>query len=236
VTFSHSKNSRILVNATSQSGYVTAWTAQHSRAVASVSVLSSTGERYIPGLQSGSVSITGLFDSTAGSLHAETITDIGTDDGYLVSIAPDGFALGAPVFIAISDIANYTVTSTLTDAVHVNVDAVPGDGVDWGNALHDLSAETADVNGTGLDNSASSANGGVAALHVTAYSGLTNAVIKVQHSTNNSVWSDLITFTTVTGTTWERKTVTGTVNQYTRSFLDVTGSGSVTFALSFARR
>jgi hypothetical protein len=238
MSFVHSSASRVLLNETSQSAQITGCTVTHSRAVAPTTTLADSGARFIPGLMGGSVSVKGLFDSAAGSLHSEIQSVIGTDNGALWAVLPDGGALGAPAFIAVSDISGYAVDAQVSDAVGLTIDATPDDGVDIGVVLHALGAETADVNSTGVDNAASSANGGVASLHVTAYSGLTNAVIKVQHSTNNSTWADLATFTTVTAVTSERLLVAAgtTVNRYTRSFLDVTGTGSITFALAFARR
>uniref|UniRef100_UPI003BB56F59 hypothetical protein n=1 Tax=Thermoanaerobacterium sp. DL9XJH110 TaxID=3386643 RepID=UPI003BB56F59 len=85
-------------------------------------------------------------------------------------------------------------------------------------------AASADGNGTTVDNAASSSNGAVAHLHVTGFTGLSNAVIKVTHSTDNFSSSDvdLITFSTVSGLTSQRSTVTGTVNRYVRVEVDVT--------------
>ena len=99
----------------------------------------------------------------------------------------------------------------------------------------DLAAITSDTNGTAVDNAAGTTNGGTGVVHVTAFSGFSGGVFKVQHSTDNSSWSDLITFTTVAGKTSERVTVSGTVNRYLRFFTDVTGTGSVTVQGSFAR-
>jgi hypothetical protein len=60
---------------------------------------------------------------------------------------------------------------------------------------------------------------------------------KVQHSVDNSVWIDLMTFTLANDATSERETVSGTVNRYLRAIRTVGGSGGPTFecALSVAR-
>lgn len=73
-----------------------------------------------------------------------------------------------------------------------------------------------------------------ATLHVFAYSGLTNIVVKVQTDDNGSFTSatDRITFSTVTGTTSQFTSVAGAFSSEThvRVSWTVTGTGSCTFA------
>jgi hypothetical protein len=106
--------------------------------------------------------------------------------------------------------------------------------------LTGLAAVTATGNGTSRDNGASTSDGGVAQLHVTANTMNNNTVFKVQHSADNSTWADLATFTTVatTVTTSERVTVAAgtTVNRYLRATHTASGTGSITFITAFARR
>lgn len=232
----HSKSSRVLVNASHLSGDVKSWQFEHRRNYGEVTNILGTGEEYTPGQLAGSVGIVGNFNSGAGNFSAVMDTAAATEAGLLVTIAPAGLTAGSLAFIADGNMSARSVDAAVKEAVAVSVTGTPNDGVDMGVLLHALTAETADGNGSGVDNAASSANGGVGAIHVTAYSGLTSISLKVQHSTDNSVWADLITFTSVTATTWERKAVTGTVNQYVRAWWDVTGTGSCTFLMAFARR
>lgn len=90
------------------------------------------------------------------------------------------------------------------------------------------------MNEASVDQDASSSNGAVANLHVTAFTG-TDAVIKIQDSANDADWADLITFTTVDGVTSERATVAGSVDRYVRAIVASGTFSSVTFAVSFAR-
>lgn len=236
MSFVDASATRVLVNTVHLSGSVSGWDAAGMREYSQVTTVLDTGQKYLPSLRGGSLSVTGLFNAAAGDIDA-TIGGAGTgDDNLLWTVLPNGTTLGQRALITVSDLSGYSIASQVGDAVRVQIDSMPNDGVDFGVTLHALGAETADLNSTGVDNAASSSNGGVGAIHVTAYSGLTQAILKVQHSTDNVSFSDLITFTTVTGTTSQRSTVTGTVNRYTRSFLDVTGTGSITFHMSFARR
>jgi hypothetical protein len=236
MAFVDASASRVLVNERHLSAYIDSWTYEGARDLATVTTILDTGARFIPSIHTGKVGVTGLFDSTTGAIHDEVSSALGVDNGLLWTILPSGLTLGQPALMCVSELSDYKVTSKVGEAVAVSIDTQSDDGTDIGVQLHALGAETVDTNSTSVDNAAGTTNGGVAHLHVTAYSGLTNAVIKVQHSTDNSAWSDLITLSTVTAITSQRSTVTGTVNRYVRSFLDVTGAGSVTFALSFARR
>ena len=232
----HTKESRVLVNEFSTSCDLTGYGLTHSRNMTDVTTLSDEGHTFTPGLLSGSLSLRGVFDATAGSFYAEAKDSVGVDDGYLVLVAPAGYTVGAPAFLTVSDLSDFSVDASVTDAITVQITAAPDNGVDWGVTLHALTAETADGDGSTVDQAAATTNGGVADLHVTAFSGFSGVVFKVQHSSNGSAWSDLITFTTAAAATSEHKTVTGTINRYVRCTWDVTGTGSATFVIGFARR
>jgi hypothetical protein len=69
---------------------------------------------------------------------------------------------------------------------------------------------------------------------VTAFTG-TSGTVRIQDSPDDSVWSDLISFTSVTGVVAERLTVTGTVDQYLRYQIEDDNFTSMTLAVAFAR-
>ena len=92
-----------------------------------------------------------------------------------------------------------------------------------------------------VDNAASSANGAVGYLGVSALTlgGYTSVTIKLRDSTDDISYADHITFTNVTAApASERKTSSGTVNRYTKSTVTFNGAGSgesVTFATGLKR-
>lgn len=238
MTFAHSKNSRVFVNAAHQSAHVSGYSVSHSREYSPVTSLLDDGGRYQPGLLGGALTVKGMFDSTAGSLHQVVQAAADTDNGLLWTICPDGTALGSPAVSCVSDLADYAVDASVSDTVGLQITAQPDDGVDIGVVLHAHGAETADGNGSSVDNAASSANGGVATLHVTAYDSFDTVDVTVEHSANNSTWATLATFATATDVTYERVIVAPgtTVNRYLRAVVDVDGTGSVTYLVAFARR
>jgi hypothetical protein len=238
VAFVHSKNGRVMVNNRHLSGRINGWTVAGERNLGETTTLVDDGARFIPGLRSGSITVNGLFDGGAGDIDEEIQASDGALDGLLTTVLPDGFTIGKPAFIATSNLSSYAIESSVSDTVSLTVEATPNDGVDHGRAVHAHTAETATGNSASVDNGASSTNGGVASLHVTAASGTTPSLtVKVQHSTDNTTFVDLISFTAATAVTSERKTVTGTVNRYVREQHTISGtSPNFTYAAAFARR
>lgn len=109
-----------------------------------------------------------------------------------------------------------TVISTTTFSVTVNV-TVAGTGGSFVKA-----------NSTG---------GGIGFQQVTAFSGFTGYVGKVRDSADDVTYADLVTFANVTSApAAEAVTVAGTVDRYLACDGNVTGSGSITVFIGFARR
>lgn len=238
MAFVHGKDSRLLLGKFSFSGYISSWEHTTERELADVTVGGGGGHKFILGLDKGALSTSGFVDNSAatGGQDETLNTALGATATSIITAAPEGLAVGKRVINIESRESTYNVSAPVADAVSYSADWMSEGQIDVGVSLHDLTAETATGNGTSVDNTASSSGGGVGALHVTAYSTFTNVVFKIQHSTDNSVWVDLITHTTVTSTTSERTTVSGTVNRYVRAIWTATGTGSVTFAAAFSRR
>lgn len=236
---------KVYVNEVPVCATVNAWTVNHSRANSEVTAMCQTSGQgaasYVPGLKSGSLSIAGPQDSVGQNLNAEISGAIGVDNGFVATLLPDGDAVGKPAFFAAFDASDWAVDASVSEAVAFTFGAQPDEGIEAGFVLHAPTAETADANGTTVDRTAdlvTSAGGAAAGLHVTAYSGLTSAAIKVQHSTDGSVWADLVSFASVTaiGAQVVKTAADVTVNRYLRVVTDVTGTGSVTFLATVGPR
>lgn len=187
-------------------------------------------KRRMPGLSGSSASMSGFIDVGAATDAAEWTT------ATPLTYAPLGLSRGSAVQLVDAVKANFRTGSTVAGMSVFDLGAETDGFTDFGVSLRDLTAATADGDETAHDNSASTANGGVGHLHVTAYSGLTSATVKIQDSSDNNTFADLIEFSSVTGVTGERLTVSGSVDRYVRASIDVTGTGSITFAVAFARR
>jgi hypothetical protein len=130
---------------------------------------------------------------------------------------------------------NYDMTRTADGGLNFSIDLQSqGYPVEWGTSLvAGKVTHSSATNVASLDQSSSSSDGSQAYLQAFSISS-GDAVIKVQHSSDNSSWADLITFTTVSALTSERGTSTGTVNRYVRAQSSGTFS-NVVFSLIFRR-
>jgi hypothetical protein len=248
MSFVHGSGIRVMVNEKEVSSEVSGATVTHQRAVSEVTCVGQTpgaaGSNFIPGLMSGTLAVRGPqgSDHTIG-LTKEIQDAIGVDNDFMATVLPDTVAVGKPAMFIVGDPTEYAVDSTVADAVAMTMTAQADESVELGWVLAPLQAYTADaLTGTAVDRGASpltpTTRGLVAAIHVTAFSGFTGVVVKVQHSTDNSTWADLATFTTVTAVGRERVKVANgtTVNRYLRASVDVTGSGSITLIMVAAPR
>lgn len=240
MAFVHGKDSRVIMDDFAMSGYLRGVDTDAQVELADTTVFGDEGHKFTPGLDNGSLTFDGVWDSEPSSSGADFAVEAKKQaaDASVVTVAPEGFTLGNRVKSAEARINAYGITSPVADAVGFSAGWQTEGQVDAGVSLHDLTAETATGNGTAHDGAASSSNGGVSFLHVTANTMNDTTVIKIQDSPDNSVWSDLATFTTVAAATTaaERIAASGTVDRYLRAVRTCNGTGSITFAAGFSRR
>jgi hypothetical protein len=180
-----------------------------------------------------------FFDTT--SLH-DVLRDVADDPQETASVICAGFGgdtIGQP-FVGYSGVytGEYETLCEIGKLTKANTRFLFNGAYDDGVILHPLAARTTDTNGTTVDQLAGTTAGGAGYVQCTAFSGFSGAVVKVQHSTDDSSWSDLITFTTIAAApTAERIALASgaTVNRYVRAMVDVTGTGSITFCVGFNR-
>lgn len=234
MAFVSSQSSRVLVGSFAYSAYTRSYQAASTTTMLDVATLVDTAAVFIPGQTDSTSSLTVLYDTTSFA-HGNTWR---STDKLPLTFLPAGTALSAECFMAESFLTEFATTAALTDVVAGSLSTTNTGPDDIGEVIAALAAITATGNGTSVDDGASSANGGVAHLHVTAFSGLTSNTVKIEHSSNNSTWATLGTFTAATGTTSQRLTIAAgtTVNRYLRVVDTVVGSGSCTRLVSFSRR
>lgn len=241
--FVHGKNTAVIWKATDLSAYFSDSSTSRSVDVAETTTygVSGSSKTYIVGHNDGTVSLSGLWDGAASAVDATLTATLGADGTHVATIAPAGLAIGSRVHMADVEQTSYEVSSPVADVVAISAELQATGGLDAGVSLHALASESTSTNSTSVDNAASSANGGVAHLHVTVNTRNGATTIKVQHSTDNSTWADLVTFASVsTSTTTSERVVVAagtTVNRYLRAQSTVGGTtGALTYTVSFARR
>lgn len=239
MTFVLGNVSRVLANSKAVTCTVAGYTVGMTRALSEVTTMCSTGgPSFVPGLSSGTLALRGPQDSIGQQLHSEIAAAVGVDNALILTVCPYGTGAGQSAMTAVGDVTDWTIDASVTEAVGYAATLQADEMVDAGFVVHPLVAETATGNTASIDRGAGTANGGVAVLHATAYATLTNAAIKVQHSVDNAVWTDLATFTTITAAGAQRLFLApGTaVNRYVRASLTVSGAGSVTYLVALEPR
>lgn len=245
MAFQPGPTSRILIGALRASAYSRSVALPSTTNMIDVTTLELVGvapqkpKVFIPGQNTSTFSCDGPLDVDAVDTSMFDALKDWKQSTLPITYGILGFGSGAPVWMINGVQTSVSTMASLTGSVDWSCAAQTDGMTDFnGVALVDLSDATIDASSTSVDNGASTANGGVAHLHVTAFSGLTSNAIIVEHSTNNSVWATLGTFATVTGVGSERLVIAAgtTVNRYLRISDDVTGTGSCTRLVSFARR
>ena len=193
---------------------------------------------FIPGLTDSRLSGEGFWDT-------DLADDNLTDDILSANLAADGVKVCAMLSAAtigdrgygIQAIENaYGQKSEQGGVTRVNFEARSQVGFDAIQVLHVKATRTTDADGSALDNSASSANGGVGYLQVFAATGGNAATILIEDSPDDAVWSTLVAFVAVTAVGAQRIAVTGTVDRYLRaSWTHASPPGSVQFFVAFGR-
>jgi hypothetical protein len=198
---------------------------------------------YLNGLMKGALSLEGLFASD--SVNQNQIDDVlsaalGSTSPHVVTVGQEGLIQAGRSILMSANETKYEVSSQVGQIIMSSAEFDSVYGYERGLMLHPLNAETATGSDTVADNAAASLNGGAAHLHVPAISGSgLSIVIKIQHSSDNITFVDLVTFTTIAAATptSQRVEVTGTVNRYLKSTRTVSGSSpSASYAVAFARR
>lgn len=188
------------------------------------------------GLRDGSLEMASFMDAALAHPVLSALPRADDIMTYLV-----GPAIGNPAACLNAKQIDYDATRGADGALMLKSEGQgSGFGLEWGLQLTiGTRTDTAATHGAALDNSASTAHGGQAYLHVGSFAG-TDATVLVEHSTDNSTFSTLMTFTQVTGGAplAQRLAVsnTTTVNRYLRASTVTTGGfTSLAFQLTFCR-
>lgn len=205
-------------------------------AMLDATVLTSDSKQFVPGITGSKLTANGFLDTADSSGHLDFL------DGWLTS-APlpltagmAGLAEGSPLWLTGATESSFTTTTAAAAIVGFNLEAQTNGRLDIGVSLHDLTAETGDASGGAVNGGAASSAGGIGHLHVVEYDGLDDATVIIEGSANGTTgWATLLTFATVTDVASERQQIAGSVHQYLRASVDVTGTGSLTYQCGFAR-
>ena len=235
-----STQSRVAVGLLNATGYARGYSVTSTMEALDVTTLADTAKAFIVGQNESQASLDMLLDTVGtANLQYDALQDMKATGPYPMTLGVEGFTTGDPVVLLNAHFGDITHSSANADVVSASASAQSTGNTDVGVALEDFTAVTIDTTGTARDLTAASSAGGVAHLHVSAFSGLTNNIVTIEHSVDGSTsWATLVTFATYTGVTSERVEVAAgtTIRRYLRVVDNVTGTGSTTRAVFFARR
>jgi hypothetical protein len=231
----HGKDTVIFLGAYDLSAYFNDLSISQEVDLAETTTYGNESKTYLAGLRDGTASLSGLFDGDAGAADERLSAMFGNTSVCTFGIGGDAVGNKAKVLNGIQH--SYEIGAPIGDAVTTSAEIQASGGIDNGLMLKAKGQVTTTGNGSSVDNGAATSNGYSANLHVFDGTNPGTGVVKVQHSTDNSVWADLVTFTTVgSAKTSERKTGTGTVNRYVRERHEMNSATMIDHAVAFARR
>lgn len=193
------------------------------------------------GIISGAASLN-LFQDYATGILDDSLT-VGSQyvTSFVIPATPGTLAEGDPAFLGTGNLKKYTPRDgAVGDAAKATVELPYTGKVAYGVLGHPLAARTTSSQTTGFAYAGPSATQYMhAAIHVTAFSGLTNIIVKIQSDDNSGFTSatDRVTLSTVTAIGAEFKSTVGSSGwaseTYHRVSWAVTGTGSCTFTVTF---
>lgn len=239
MAFLHGKNTAVFYNGSNLSPYFNEASVSQDIETAETTTFGKSAKTYITGLKDGTLSAAGMFDGEEDAVDSVLSSVIGAESADVITLCPEGATAAKVSFSAAARETSYEISSPVGDVVSANLEVQATDGVDRGVIVAANSVASASGQSTSIDQSAASTNGAVAYLHVTANNRDGATTVKVQDSSDNVTFADLITFSSVSAsaTVGQKVSVTGSVDQYVRAEIIPGGSsGSVTYTLAFARK
>ena len=208
-------------------------TSEGTADVADDTAFGDNSKSYIPGLKDGTLSAGGIYEAQASGSAQVLEGILGIADSEICYL-PEGDAISKLGYGLLSIPTKVAVSSPIDNIVAWNAEAQSSVGKEQILSLHALTQETITGNGANVDHGAATTGGLSGYLQVTDVTAGTLDV-KIQHSVDNSVWVDLITFTQATAdNVAERKAVSGTVNRHLR-YVRTIATGPATFFVGASR-
>ena len=252
MAFIHGKGTVVVLNGYDMSQYVNKASIGATLDAPDVTTFGKNAHVYLPGgVRDGAIGLEGFWTGPGDMSVTDTSVDKLWSDALSASAAQpvltiglDNLTINTACRMAQLSATAYSIESPFYGVVATTFEgqATAGVGVDLtGRSLVTPVSSSATANGTSVDNTAATTNGGVAHLHVTVNARTAATTFKVQHSSDNAAWVDLATFASVATIvlTGERVTVAAgtTVNRYLRGVITIgSGTGAITWHISMARR
>lgn len=229
-------NVSILLGSTNISAYFNdASPSRNTNLKGDLATFGDTAAEYGPGIPSGDVILTGLYDDTATNIDAVLNTAFASAAGEVFTICNATTAVSKPCRFGLVRQANHTCSIGQSEYTKIVAKMEADGGLFRGVIHHALTAETGTMNGAAQDNGAASSNGGRAAIWVPICNA-TPVTCKYQDSMDGALdWQDIATFAVIGATTAEIVVITGAIRQYTRFIISSFMGTTITPLSALAR-
>lgn len=245
-SFRHGKNTVVLFGSLNASPYLNEAATSRVVETGETTAFGDENKTYIVGLADGTVSLSGMFDNTAGAID-DHVTAAIAQENEVFTIAPSGSLDGQPAQLIQGQLTSYDVTSAVGDVVAITAEIQASGSLGSINGGKVVSSSTVTpaasntlTDAQPIDFGTSANNGAIAHLHVTDNTGNNTLAIRLQTSPNfGGPFTDLLSFSTVaaSSTTSERVEVSGSVNRWARAvYTSSITSGSATYTTALARK
>ncbi len=210
----------------------------------------SNDKTYLAGQADPVVTYSGVYDANAslasfaigeGFRKQEIIaTVLGATTGLANTVGVEGSVRGRKARLFRGSPEGLKFSAPMGDAVKFEAGQFMFSRMAYGEWLVDPSSALAGASThTSVDGGAATALGGVVHAHVTQYATTGTWTFKVQHSSNNSAFTDLTTSRSLNGavaTRWLRVETTGTVKRYLKVVVSaVTAASAPRIGIAYGR-
>jgi hypothetical protein len=204
-------------------------------------VLANNYRTYALGFKSGSIAVTGIFDSDGTNLDEihDVFSSVYTSGADVIITSSLGtVAAGADAIMMVGCNMKYDLPIDTGELIFSNAEFKSKTSVDFGKWLMNVLVTAGTTNGTSVDGTAATTNGGLFIVHL-HNDDATDVDVKLQDSANNTDWVDVASavVNNLSAThTAGYIAITGTVRRYIRAVATVTGGDTFLVSAAFARR
>lgn len=251
MTFRHGKSTALFLDSLNATPYFNSGDFSHTNGTAETTTWGNDDKTFIPGMGDSTFSAAGFFDGDIGKVDRRLFSLGNALAAYPATYCPDGGAVvgrnARLTSLLQTEVSN---SSPISSAVTLNLSAQAHRGGKFGQILNGTTAGgSATITGTTVDSGhvGGTTRGGFANIHMTQNSRTAGNSVKVQHSTNGTVWVDLAEQVVPAGVavdvnnpfgqpTAYRLDIAGTINRYVRALITPTaGTGTFVAVVALAR-
>lgn len=233
--FVHGKNARIYCGSLNFSPYFHSASPSAQMDVSETSTFGTDDKTYVVGLGDASLSGDGYFDNDTPGAGSVLNAALGSSTKQTFSVYPAGDSIGSTGGGFSADATSFEITADLGDVVSMSFEAQSSVGYE---RMHSVAAfgtrSTAGTLSSVDAGTIPAITGGAGYLHVTSLSG--SMAIRIEHSTDDSSYTTLVNFGTVTAVGGTRLAYSGTANRYTRLVHTPATTGTAAFVAGLARK